>query len=65
MLVHELRELLGGVLAAGVGLEQVVEVLEHVVDALAVLVRGPLQRLLHAGEPLVEQLAAEQVLDRS
>ena len=52
-----------GVLAALVLLEQLVEVVEHLVDRGAVLVGGVLERLLHAGEPLVEQLAAEQVLD--
>ena len=43
--------------------QQVVEVVQHLVDALAVLVGGALQRLLHAGEALVEHLAAEQILD--
>jgi hypothetical protein len=43
--------------------EQLVEVAEHLVDRGAVLVAGVLQRLLHAGEPLVEQLAPQQVLD--
>ena len=37
--------------------------LQHLVDRRAVLVGGVLERLLHAGEALVEQLAAEQVLD--
>ena len=63
VLVHELLEVLVGVLAALVLLEQLVEVVEHLVDRRAVLVGGVLQRLLHAGEPLVEQLPAEQVLD--
>ena len=36
---------------------------EHLVDRGAVLVGGVLERLLHAGEALVEHLAAEQVLD--
>ena len=44
-------------------LEQLVEVVEHLVDRGAVLVGRVLERLLHAGEPLVEHLAAEQVLD--
>ena len=52
-----------GVLAAGVLVQQVVEVVQHLVDALAVLVGGALKRLLHAGESLVEHLAAEQILD--
>lgn len=43
--------------------EQVVEVLEHLRDALPVLVGGPLERLLHPGEALVEHLPAEQVAD--
>ena len=36
---------------------------EHVVDALTVLVGGAFQRLLHAGEALVEHLTTEQILD--
>ena len=63
MLVHEVRRILLGVLAASVLVQQVVEVVEHLVDALTVLVGGVLQRLLHAGEPLIEHLAAEQILD--
>ena len=63
MLVHEVAELLGRVVAAGVGGEQVAEVAQHLLDPLAVLGRGVLERLLHPGEALVEQLAAEQVLD--
>ena len=51
------------VLAPGVLVQQVVEVVEHLVDALTVLVGGVLQRLLHAGEALVEHLPAEQILD--
>ncbi len=43
--------------------QQVVEVVDHLGDALTVLVGGPFQRLLHAGEALVEHLAAEQILD--
>ncbi len=39
--------------------EQGVEVLQHLGDGLAVLVGGVLERLLHAGEPLVEQLPAQ------
>ena len=56
-------ELLGGVVAAGVRGEQVAEVAQHLLDPLAVLGRGVLERLLHPGEALVEQLAAEEVLD--
>ena len=63
VLLHEVPELLGGVVAAGVSGEQVAEVAEHLLDPLAVLGGGVLERLLHAGEALVEQLAAEQVLD--
>ena len=43
--------------------QQVIEVVDHVVDPLAILVGGPFQSLLHAGEALVEHLAAEQILD--
>ena len=43
--------------------QQVIQVIEHVVDALTVLVGGVLQRLLHPGEPLIEHLPAHQVLD--
>ncbi|CAB4712892.1 unannotated protein [freshwater metagenome] len=63
VLVHELVELLGGVLTASVGVEERVEVLQHLVDRRAVLVGGALERLLHAGEALVEHLAPKQVLD--
>jgi hypothetical protein len=63
VLVHELVEVLLGVGAQAVLLEQLVEVREHLVDRGAVLVGGVLQRLLHARKALVEQLAAEQVLD--
>ncbi len=60
---HEGVEVLGGVLPACVLLQQPVEVLEHLVDGLPVGLGGVLQRLLHPGEALVEDLAAEQVLD--
>ena len=63
VLVHEVGEVLLGVLALRVLRQQLVEVGEHLVDRGAVLVGGVLERLLHAGEALVEQLAAEQVLD--
>ena len=63
MLVHEVGEVLGGVLAPTVLGQQVVEIGEHLVDRGPVGVGGVLHRLLHAREPLVEQLAAEQVLD--
>lgn len=43
--------------------EQFVQVGEHVVDRGPVGVGGVLERLLHPGEPLVEHLAPEQVLD--
>ena len=43
--------------------EQLVEVVEHRVDRGPVPVRRVLHGLLHAGESLVEQFAAEQVLD--
>ena len=63
MLVHEVFEVLLRVLTAGVLVQQLVQVIEHLVDALAILVGGPLQRLLHAREALVEHLTAEQILD--
>ena len=43
--------------------EEVGEVTEHLLDTGPVLVGGVLQGLLHAGEALVEHLAAEEVLD--
>ena len=61
--VHELAELLFGVLAAGVGVEQVVEIVQHLVHAGPVLVGRVLERLLHSREALVEHLAAQQVPD--
>ena len=63
VLVHELAEVLVGVGAGRVLLEQVVEVGQHLRDGRPVLLGRALERLLHAGEALVEQLAAEQVLD--
>ena len=63
VLLHEVVEVLLGVLATGVLVQQVIQIVEHVVDALTVLVGGVLQRLLHPGEALVEHLAAEQILD--
>ena len=63
VLVHEVIEVLLGVLAAGVLVQQIIQIVEHFVDALTVLVGGVLQRLLHPGETLVEHLAAEQILD--
>ncbi len=63
VLVHELPKVLVGVGTALVLLEQLVEVVEHLVDPLTVLIGGVLERLLHAREPLIQQLPAEQVLD--
>ena len=63
VLLHELAELLSRVVATGVRREQVAEVAQHLLDPLAVLRRGVLEGLLHAGEALVEQLAPEEVLD--
>ncbi len=63
VLVHELGEVLVGVLPRRVLLEQVVEVGEHLRDGRPVLLGRALERLLHPGETLVEQLATEQVLD--
>ena len=63
MLGHEVLEFLSRVLTIGVLVEQIVEVVEHLVDRLAVGVTGVLQCLLHSGEALVEHLPAEQVFD--
>ncbi len=63
MFAHEVVEVLLGVLPQPVLLEQLVEVAQHLVDRGPVLVGGALERLLHAGEALVEHLASEQVLD--
>ena len=52
-----------GVLTASVLVQQVVQVVEHFVDALTVLIGGAFERLLHAGEALIEHLAPEQILD--
>jgi hypothetical protein len=63
VLTHELVELLLRVPPLRVVGEQVVEVVEHLPDALDVLRGGVLHRLLHPGEALVEHLPAEQVAD--
>ena len=63
MLGHEVLEVLLGILATRVLVEQIVEVVEHLVDRLPIFVTGVLQCLLHPGETLVEHLAAEQVFD--
>ena len=63
VLGHEVGEVLGGVLAPAVLLEQLVEVVEHLRDGRPILLGRALEGLLHAGEALVEQLAAEEVLD--
>jgi hypothetical protein len=63
VLLHELGELLLGVVALRVVGEQRVQVVEHLPDPLDVLRRGVLHGLLHPGEALVEQLPAEQVAD--
>ena len=63
VLVHEVREVLGGVLALPVLVEELVEIGQHLRDGRAVLVARVLERVLHAGEPLVEQLAPQEVLD--
>ena len=60
-LVDCLGEVLVGVLAGRVLLEQVVEVGEHLLDGGTVLVGRTLQGLLHPGEALVEQLSAKGV----
>ena len=62
--IHELREPVRGVLAAGVGGEQRVQVGEHVLDPLH---RGRVvggQRLLEPRELRVEDLPAQHLLDR-
>ena len=63
VLVHELTELLGGVLAVVVRSEELVQILEHVSDTLPVLFGGALERLLHARESLIEEFTTEQVFD--
>ena len=63
VLGHEVVELLLGVLALLPRVEQPVEVGEHLVQRGPVLVGRVLERLLHAGEALVEDLPAQEVLD--
>ena len=63
MLCHELLEVHRGVLAPAVLAQQPVQVAEHVADGFAVLVGGVLQGLFHAGEPLVQDFASQEVLD--
>ena len=63
MLLHEVIKILLRVLAARMLVQQVIKVVEHLVDALTVLVRRVLQCLLHPGEALIEHLPAEQILD--
>ena len=61
MPAHELGELVGGVLAAGVPFEQRVEVAQHLGDGL--LGGGVGQALLEAGEALLHHLAPQPVED--
>ncbi len=61
--VHEAVEVLGGVLAPGVGFQHPVEVGEHVLDPLHGFGVGPLQHVFHAAELAIKHLAAEQVLE--
>ena len=63
VLVHEVAELLVGVLAAVVRVEERGQVGDHVLDRLHVASVRVLQRLLHRGERAVEHLPAQQVLD--
>ena len=63
VLVHELVELLGRVLATTVCGEQRVEILEHVANLLHRLGISAGQRLLHPGELRVEHFLAQQLLD--
>jgi hypothetical protein len=61
--LHELVEGGGGVLAAGVGVEHGVELGQHAPDPVHVLLARPGERIAHALEAAVEQLAPEQVTD--
>ena len=61
--LHELREVLGRVLAALALLQQVAQVAEHIRHPRAVLVRRVLERLLHPPEARVERVTAQQILD--
>ncbi|CFR95587.1 Uncharacterised protein [Mycobacterium tuberculosis] len=63
VLGHELVEVPLRIFTAGVLIQQVVEVVEHLGDPPAIVVGGTGKRLLHAGKALVEQLTAEQILD--
>ena len=63
MFVHEVVEVLLGVFTARMLVQQLIEVVHHLVDALAILVGGTLERLLHPGEALIQHLAAQQILD--
>ena len=63
VLLHELLELFRRVLAAGIGVEHVVERGHHLADALEILRRRVLHGVAHAGELRVEHLTAQQVLD--
>jgi hypothetical protein len=64
VLVHEVGEAVGGVLAARVGGQQVVEVGHHVLDRLHGLRVTVLEEALHPGELRVEDLALQHLLDR-
>lgn len=61
--VHERLEVGLGVLAAGVPLQHLVEVGQHVLDPLHGLRVRPLQHVLHAAELAVQHLGPEQVLE--
>ena len=63
MLVHELAELLVGVLAAVVRVDECGQVGDHVLDRLQVLPAERSRGGLHRGERAVEHLAAQQILD--
>ena len=63
VLRHEVVELLLAVLAALAGVEQAVEVGQHLAQGGPVGVARVLQRLLHAGEALVEHLTAQEVVE--
>ena len=63
VLCHELVEVLLGGHAGAVLAQKYVQVAQHLGHRGAVLVGGPLECILHAGEALVQKFAADEVLD--
>ncbi len=61
MLLHELVEIILGVLAAGVSVQHVVQIRHHLPDPFHRLWIGIGQGFPHAAEPAVEDLPAQQV----